>query len=346
MEWLKRAQDSTGDGGVSSGYFKHYGWDASYPETTGYIIPTFFDYAHLANDIDCRRRAVAMSDFLLSIQMDNGAFRLGNHGAFPIGIPHIFDSGQIMQGLTRCYRETKQEKYLESAVKTGNWLVESQDKDGAWRKYSYRAVTHTTYTRVGLALLELFEVVEDRKYKEAAIKNIEWAISKCNKKGWFHDCGGEIELMSNPWTHFIAYAAEGILECGVKLNNNNFIRVSTRTMNSILTKFKIENRIRGTYYNNWESNDNYSCLTGDAQIALIWVRIFELSKDRTYYDCAVKLNDYLKTTQYLHHWNKGVEGGIKGSQPIYGRYNPHRYLNWAAKFFADLQIKLISLNSD
>ena len=40
IDWLKRAQDSTSDGGVSAGYFR-YGWETSYPETTGYIISTY-----------------------------------------------------------------------------------------------------------------------------------------------------------------------------------------------------------------------------------------------------------------------------------------------------------------
>ena len=66
--WLKRAQDATPDRGVSRGYSLAWhphrrarGWQPSYPETTGYIIPTFFDCAAALGDGDCamdrRRRA-------------------------------------------------------------------------------------------------------------------------------------------------------------------------------------------------------------------------------------------------------------------------------------------------
>ena len=41
VEWLERAQDITGNGGVSGRYLLGHGWSSSYPETTGYIIPTF-----------------------------------------------------------------------------------------------------------------------------------------------------------------------------------------------------------------------------------------------------------------------------------------------------------------
>ena len=47
LEWLVAAQDATPDDGISRGYsfaystyFRGRGWQPSYPETTGYIIPT------------------------------------------------------------------------------------------------------------------------------------------------------------------------------------------------------------------------------------------------------------------------------------------------------------------
>ena len=45
MAWLARAQDcsTSADGGVARHYSLLDGWSTSYPETTGYIIPTFFD---------------------------------------------------------------------------------------------------------------------------------------------------------------------------------------------------------------------------------------------------------------------------------------------------------------
>ena len=47
--WLIRAHDQGKDAGVSRGYATsplsdtgYKGWQPSYPETTGYLIPTFF----------------------------------------------------------------------------------------------------------------------------------------------------------------------------------------------------------------------------------------------------------------------------------------------------------------
>src|SRR2546421_12534571 len=44
-EWLEAAQEAGGDGGVSGRYRLDRGWTSSYPETTGYIIPTFLALA-------------------------------------------------------------------------------------------------------------------------------------------------------------------------------------------------------------------------------------------------------------------------------------------------------------
>src|SRR5688500_2209998 len=44
-DWLSAAPDfsATHDGGVSRHYSLINGWGASYPETTGYIVPTMLD---------------------------------------------------------------------------------------------------------------------------------------------------------------------------------------------------------------------------------------------------------------------------------------------------------------
>jgi hypothetical protein len=337
VEWLKSAQDATGQGGVSALYVRYCGWETAYPETTGYLIPTMFDYYHFVHDEDSWKRAIRMSNFLLNIQLNDGSFRLGFH---PSQLDsEVFDTGQCLQGLGRCYKETKNAEYLRSAVKAGDWLVSMIDEDGAWRKHSYHGIPHTYYTRVALSLLELYELVRDKKYRETAIKNVEWASANSNKVGWYSNCAFDIETMAHPITHVIGYTAEGILECGIKLNNDTFIKTATRTLNYLLKKFNSDGWLKGSYDESWQSNDNYSCLTGNAQIATLWLRLFNLTNDKAYYYGAVNLNNYIKSTQHLNHLCKGIKGGIKGSQPIYGKYIPNGFVNWGAKFFVDSLLK-------
>ena len=60
MEWLCRAQDVTGCGGVSTGWSLREGWLQPYPETTGYIIRTFLNVAAATGNDAFLERALRM----------------------------------------------------------------------------------------------------------------------------------------------------------------------------------------------------------------------------------------------------------------------------------------------
>ena len=81
VEWLFNAQDVTRVGGVSAEYSFSWGWRWPYPETSGYIIPTLFDFAnHFCNSLlasQCRTRALNIADWLIKIQLPSGAYFSG-----------------------------------------------------------------------------------------------------------------------------------------------------------------------------------------------------------------------------------------------------------------------------
>src|SRR5207237_4063911 len=105
LAWLKAAQDATGDGGVSGRFRLDRGWSPSYPETTGYIIPTFLELARRQRDGDLVARAGRMVRFLLGVQLPSGAFPGGEHG---VGAPRavVFNTGQIVHGLHAWHEAT------------------------------------------------------------------------------------------------------------------------------------------------------------------------------------------------------------------------------------------------
>jgi hypothetical protein len=85
----------------------------------------------------------------------------------------------------------------------------------------------------------------------------------------------------------------------------------------------------------WRSQANYSCLTGNAQLALVWLNLYRRDGDPRYLNGALKLLDQVKSTQSLTSRRPGIRGGIPGSYPCWGGYCPLAFPNWAAKFFAD-----------
>ena len=72
IEWLVRATKH-GNGGVSSHYSLLSGrWLEPFPETTGYIIPTFFDYAEHSKDSTYADLAIQLTDWLGEVQLPDG----------------------------------------------------------------------------------------------------------------------------------------------------------------------------------------------------------------------------------------------------------------------------------
>jgi len=325
FNWLCNAQDISKSGGVSGAYSLLTGWSPAYPETTGYIISTFFDGKKYF------KRALRMSDWLVSIQLENGGFQGGMIGARKK--PVVFNTGQILEGLVRAYNETKDERYKKSAVRAGDWLVDVQEKDGSWREKSYNEIPHTYHSRVSWPLLELYKIKKKKEYKNAAKKNLDWIISNQLENGYFKNCSFKENKLPN--THAIAYTLRGLLESGIILNEKKYVDASFKTAEILMKKYEIIKWLPASYDLKWNSKDRYTCLTGDAQLSIIWLKIFQLRNDARFLNAALKMNDYLISKQNLSSPFKGVRGGITGSDPIWGRYQPFTYPNWAAKFFID-----------
>ena len=63
--WILKAQKATPNGGVSAWYNLSTGYcPTSYPEVTGYIIPTMFDLFHLTGEKKYRDVAIKMADWI------------------------------------------------------------------------------------------------------------------------------------------------------------------------------------------------------------------------------------------------------------------------------------------
>ena len=65
--WMLDAQRP--DGGIAAYYSLLTGYSESYPEVTGYIIPTLYDFERLTGDPAARHAAYLATDWLLSLQM-------------------------------------------------------------------------------------------------------------------------------------------------------------------------------------------------------------------------------------------------------------------------------------
>lgn len=334
INWLILAFNKTKDNGVSCGYSLKSDWGPSYPETSGYILCTLIDFYHMTKLDYVKEICRKIADWELSIQLENGGFQSGVIGKN--SQPTIFNTGQIILGLISVYREFHSKKYLDGAIKAGNFLVNNQENDGNWKKFCYKNNSHTYNVRVAWMLLELYQITKIEKYKEAAIKNLNWALTQKENNFWFKN--NDPNLKTKPLLHFIAYTIRGFLESGLILNNEIYLQIAFNMANKLLDYFENHKILPARFNLEWISDDKFMCLPGIAQLSIIWFKLYLLYKDKKFLKNALKLNNYLKSKQIINTRNRNIEGAIKGSDPIWGNYMRFTFINWAAKFFCDALI--------
>jgi hypothetical protein len=328
--WMLDAQRS--DGGIAAYYSLLTGYSESYPEVTGYIIPSLYDFDRLTGDPAARHAAYLATDWLLSLQMPSGAFPGGLRGPASDAQPSVFNTGQILQGLVRAYVETGNSKTLKRAVAAGDWLAAIQQADGSWTGLAvYQGTAHTYYSMVSWALAQLAAESKDPGHSTAADRNIDWVLAHVQPSGWIDG----INLHGHPaYLHFIAYVIQGMLECGILRQRDDAIQAAAKPAWVLLRKFETHKRLLGTYQPDFKGGQRFSCLTGNAQMSCIWLRLFEVTGDLRYLNAALKMNEMLK--QLLPSKGcRGVLGGVAGSHPIWGAYQPMRFISWGCKFLTD-----------
>jgi len=76
VSWLLTSQKKMSDDGFGS-YSILNGWTTSYPETTGYIIPTLIEYSNKRNKEVAKESALKAANWLLAIQKKSGGWQGG-----------------------------------------------------------------------------------------------------------------------------------------------------------------------------------------------------------------------------------------------------------------------------
>ena len=339
MSWLCLAQDRSAsqDGGVAARYSLKTGWEVSYPETTGYVIPTMFEYARLRRDAPKRERAKRMLDWLVSIQMPEGAYPSGVAGVKP-RVPTVFNTGQVLLGLAAGVAELGEE-YRPAMIRAADWLARVQDPDGCWRKYGSPLVApgEKSYdTHAAWGLLEAARMEPDKPYAEAALANVRWALSQQHANGWFQKCC--LSDPARPLTHTLGYALRGTIEAYRFARDEMFLAASLRAADGLLSALEPEGWLPGRLDHKWRRATSWVCLTGAVQIAICWMQLYRITGVGKYKDAGFLANKFVRRTMKISG-SPDTLGAIKGSFPGWGRYGRHEFLNWACKFFVDANMK-------
>lgn len=348
LSWLVRSDSPTGLQGSSSYYDYRIGkWGAAYPETTGYIVATLLRAAQALDRDDLVPVARRMGDWLCSIQERDGG--LGEAvGSFATH-PRVFNSGQAMLGWIALHKAGLGDRYLDAARRCGDWLCGIQDADGKWSRSTY-AGPKPYHSRVAWAQLELFALTSDPRHLESSHRHLQWTMAQALPEGTFR--GNSLSEPDRPWTHLIGYVLFGVVE---QLRLRKLLGIPTeeavldtlRRAGDRIAACHREANERGlpslsaTYDLDWKSGDDWSCVTGNSQIAHFLTKLSHRTDDEGYARLGRRILSQTAALQFLDpSLPPDMLGGLPGSFPHQGPYLRHRIPNWGVKFFADAILEI------
>ena len=330
ITFLMRSIEASKGRASSKAYRFGRGWLPPYRETSGYIIPTLLDLSEHLNRPDLGITAERIGEWLAEVQEPDGGFiERDLHDVKPV----VFNTGQILHGFNALISRRGRKDLLFNARRAGDFIVASADATGSFVRNEHHDIAHAYNVRSAWALLTLSRLLDDDKYEKTALSNADWTIAQQKGNGFF--CSNVFQPGLNSNTHGIAYVLQGLIEIYCLCRREPYLAAVRRSVDYIVSLLENERHLVSEIGEDWEFRSKHLCLTGYAQLAIVLFRLYGLGGDKKYLDTGVRLVDAVAATQDLTSPDKPHYGGIKGSFPIYGRYAPLQYPNWATKFFID-----------
>ena len=309
VKWLQQAHTASGNLGISKGYDLLRGtWSPAYPETTGYTIPTLLNIAGYLPQPELQSLALTLADQLIEIATTEGGVAHWQSQQNPR--PVVFDTGQVIFGWLAAYKFSRQERYLMAACRAADWLITVQDPSGSWKQFQYLDVEKVIDTRVAWALAELSHLTGNNDYRRSAVKNCEWALTQQDTLGWYNRCSFREE--EDPFTHTLAYTAEGLLECGRLFGESRFISSARLMADALLYRQQPDGHLSSTFSPGWHATNSSRCLTGNCQMVILRLQLYELTDVEEYQDAARKANSFVAAVQRVVDKTPNIQGGIPG----------------------------------
>ena len=336
LNWLEKSFKKNNDNG-SSAYRTLLGyWSESYPETTGYLIPTLLNASKILDENKWENIATKQIPFFKTLQHPSGSY--------PTSItnpnPNVFDNSQILLGLCSYNNEFKDEDSLIQIKSCYDWLISQLNDEGRFDNYNLSDNYNPSYyTRILWALLQAENLLSlNTNPKTLAqlhfLQNLFTPSIQILNASFYPN--------QSAYSHTIAYAIRGLLESYCLLNHSpDLSRIILMT--SFLHSHILKHRgLAGSYDEQWNGNFNFICCSGNIQLAIILLKLTLRYKEINYIESIKML-----ISPILKNQNRGLfnHGAIAASIPIYGDYQRFKFTNWTQKFFVDFILLLLSINT-
>jgi hypothetical protein len=173
-------------------------------------------------------------------------------------------------------------------------------------------------------------------WQQAALKNAQWVLdSKMTPNGWLPDADNTIQHNDRPIVHTLAYTYDGLVDLALWSGGTVPLEPTLVPLNELAHRFLKHGFLQGRYNHQWKGSEAM-ILTGSAQLAIVWWKLHRAGIEGPWLDAARAMNAFLRRCQ--EQVVPQAMGALPGSHPIWGRYEPFGYPNWATKYLADALI--------
>lgn len=282
---------------VSEGIINNSKLQKSYPEVTGYYIPTLLRWGY-------RELAISYANWLCSIQKADGFWYDTMNEA-----PYIFDSAQILKGLLSIRNIVTDKQVLdETIIKGCDWILNCMTEEGRLKTPTETAwgnvATELIHTYCLSPLVEASKVYDNENYEKSAQK-----ILGYYKKNYYKEITNFSML-----SHFYAYVVEAMLDMGE-------VEIAREAMRN-MEQYQKESGAVPAY-----KDVDWVCSTGLFQLSLIWFRLGDSERGTRAFEYACKLQN--KTGGWYGSY-------ISEENPEESNtYFPDAEISWANKYFLD-----------
>jgi len=251
------------------------------------------------------------------------------------GKSSIFNTGQILLGLSEHYLETNDSKVASSLTKAVNFMNSNATEDGYTADFCYNKRFSSYYSRAAYGHIKAGKAIGDVKAVESAVKVSTAILNRSNPDGSIAEWG-----FKDQWhvLHTVIYTLRGLFEVGHEAQDERFILCAVAGLDwlkEVGPKISAGSKTvaNGDLYP--KTNNRELCFTGLAQQAILAQKLKNLG-----YAVDEQFNIYtpialLKGHQFVGCEQSSISGSLPGCKPLNGAYQPLSSPIWAVKFFID-----------
>lgn len=273
----------------------------SYPEVTGYYIPTLLKWGY-------RDLAKQYTRWLCSIQHNDGSWYDTEGTA-----PYVFDTAQILKGLVAMADIMPEIKV--NIAKGCDWMLSRIDGDGrlvtptkeAWGKSGECSELIHLYCLT--PLIDAAKILDVPQYESEARRVQKYYINNYRK-----------EILDFSFlSHFYAYVMEALCNLG----EYELAKEAMKSMSDILDEKGYVPAYR---------NVNWVCSTGMFQLAIVWYELGDIERGNKALEYAAKLQN--ETGGWYGSYAVSENPEVLNTKE-FPTYIADGEISWAVKYFLD-----------